>query len=281
MHLTSVDLAAKESKRYSSIGCCIYCGDIQDKLGDEHIIPYGLVGNAIVFERASCNSCAKETGRFEQIVLRTCLGIFRARIEAPTRRPKERPESVVVKLLRIDAATKKVIGEIAVDHIPIGNFPRVFAALKLPPPGLVLGHPPGKPVRKHYISIYDPEEMKEFFHNKLPSPASGEGLAFKIGDVNMPAFMRMLAKIGHAYAVAEVGKDKFKPLLLDIIFGRNDDYAYLIGGDEDAPTDREAISMMREGEFYNNKDNKNYLIIGFDLWPSTNAPQYTIVVGEI
>jgi len=254
MRLTVVDRDARETKRYPSIGRCIYCGDSQGILTDEHIIPYGLVGNGIVFEKASCPVCAKVTSSIERTVLRTCLGTFRARTEAPTRRPKKRVTTVEVKALRISAQTKETIGEVATFKLPIGDFPRTFTALKLPPPGLMLGQPPSRDVISSSVPLFDPEEMHTFFEKHLPPAAPGEGVALEIGKVNKSAFIRMIAKIAHAYAVAEEGADAFVPLLPDIILGRADTYAYLVGGDEETPRDPTAISTLRLATFQGDKE---------------------------
>jgi HNH endonuclease len=54
--------------RYPEVGVCIYCGST-NQLEDEHIVPFGLGGNAIL-PAASCRTCAVVTSRFELSVLR-------------------------------------------------------------------------------------------------------------------------------------------------------------------------------------------------------------------
>jgi len=52
----------------AEIGECVYCG-AKENLANEHIVPLALGGN-LVLQNASCRSCAKITGKFEQRVLR-------------------------------------------------------------------------------------------------------------------------------------------------------------------------------------------------------------------
>jgi hypothetical protein len=54
--------------KYPPVGKCIYC-ESKSKLTDEHIIPFGLGGNAVL-QKASCRSCADITRDFETTVLR-------------------------------------------------------------------------------------------------------------------------------------------------------------------------------------------------------------------
>jgi hypothetical protein len=49
------------------------------------------------------------------------------------------------------------------------------------------------------------------------------------------ACARMIAKIAHAFAVADQGLDKFTPLLPDVVLGRSDNLADLIGGEMPCP----------------------------------------------
>jgi len=73
-----------------------------NKLNDEHIIPFGLAGNAYVLKKASCTSCGSITGKVEQACLRRMLGPFRIRVGSPTRNPKERPEKIITSLHKKD-----------------------------------------------------------------------------------------------------------------------------------------------------------------------------------
>ena len=67
-----------DAHRFPRVGKCIYCGST-DKLTDEHVLPLGLSGTAVLPD-ASCTERAKITGKVEQDVLRGPMqqvGVFR------------------------------------------------------------------------------------------------------------------------------------------------------------------------------------------------------------
>jgi hypothetical protein len=81
-----------DRKEYPSFGECIYCGASANdvELTDEHIVAFSLGGNAVILD-GSCKVCAAETTKIENEVGRKVLWDFRAHVNAPTRRKKERP----------------------------------------------------------------------------------------------------------------------------------------------------------------------------------------------
>ncbi len=89
-------LPSHDAKHYASMDKCIYCGS-GSKLTKEHIIPYSL-GGRWVLPKASCSDCAKITGAFEGEFSRTILGPLRMLYNMPTRRPKDRPRHLPLKV---------------------------------------------------------------------------------------------------------------------------------------------------------------------------------------
>ncbi|TXL71780.1 HNH endonuclease [Vineibacter terrae] len=68
-----------------------------EALTDEHIIPFALGGRWVV-PKSSCAACARATGAFEQVFLRTMLGPLRMYFDMPTRRRKARPKKLPLKV---------------------------------------------------------------------------------------------------------------------------------------------------------------------------------------
>jgi len=66
-------------------------------LADEHIIPFGL-GGRMVLPKATCPECAKKTSSFEHTCLRTMYGPLRLLYDLPSRRKKNRPETLPLKV---------------------------------------------------------------------------------------------------------------------------------------------------------------------------------------
>src|ERR1035437_3481789 len=74
-------------KESTYIGRCIYCGETQGKLTEEHVSPLGLNG-LITLLAASCSECNKATSRIEEYVLRRMWGAARTQMGYRTRNKK-------------------------------------------------------------------------------------------------------------------------------------------------------------------------------------------------
>ena len=88
-----------ERRKIPSFGECIYCGTSADEveLTNEHVIPFSLGGNVEIVD-GSCRSCAAETAKAEEHVGRKVLWDFRIHTNAQTRRPKDRPSALPLRV---------------------------------------------------------------------------------------------------------------------------------------------------------------------------------------
>jgi hypothetical protein len=59
--VTPIDIIS-ETKRFPPVGRCVYCGVYSDKLEMEHVLPFGIAGNAMLLPKSSCRTCASITG---------------------------------------------------------------------------------------------------------------------------------------------------------------------------------------------------------------------------
>ena len=75
------------TKESTYVGRCIYCGETQGQLTEEHVSPFGLNG-LITLLAASCPECNKATSRIEDYVLRRMWGAARAEMGYRTRHKK-------------------------------------------------------------------------------------------------------------------------------------------------------------------------------------------------
>jgi hypothetical protein len=92
---------------------------------------------------------------------------------------------------------------------------------------------------------------------------------------------RMLAKIAHAYAVAELGMHNFRPLLLDIILNRPPLYvAHYVGGIRDVEppmgNDLHEISIDKS-----ELGGGRYVVVKIQLFADRKLPVYYVVAGEL
>ena len=94
-------------------------------------------------------------------------------------------------------------------------------------------------------------------------------------------FARLIAKIGFAYAVAELGRDAFSPLVTDIILGNSDDYFLTVGGSWDI------LSAIPGGDHTTDismtfiTPTKARVMVDVRLFSQAETPAYHVVVGEI
>ena len=101
------------------------------------------------------------------------------------------------------------------------------------------------------------------------------------GGASPQYFARMLAKIAHAYAVAEIGADKFTPLLLDQILGtRAPRIGHLFGSERfNKPATKELHELSWDKETLS--DGRAFYVVKIRLFACYGAPTHRVVVGEV
>jgi hypothetical protein len=267
-----------DQRQYRPVGRCIYCGavDLEANLTREHIIPYSL-GGRTVLPKANCATCAKITREFEQTCARTIFGPFRIQENFPTRHAHERPAALPIRIIVGDREEERLI--------PVDSYPGApVMAMELSEPGIITGAEPSSVYQTIKPMVFAPEfssiegRLKSIREQEGP----GKGIALH-GQFNMPSFGRLLAKIGHAYAVAEYGLDSFEPLLLDLILGRDDKIAYLVGGSRDPLPDP---PVVKGGQFRHHQQlgiytmaARHFLCARLQLFSVIGLPVYWVVVG--
>lgn len=136
MELQIYDMELRETVRKPSPGRCIYCGDHRSALTDEHVVPYALGAHTTIFEKASCVACAQTIQIYEQRVLRGQLGIFRARIDAPTRNRKDRPTHQDLRFVEVDRNGSQ-IRDLGSKSVAIDDAPLNLSVWELAPPRIL------------------------------------------------------------------------------------------------------------------------------------------------
>jgi hypothetical protein len=253
---------------YKPVWFCIYCSDgrikqaTKQKLGAEHVIPYGL-GGLQILPRASCRRCERITGKFEETGQHMIFGPTRIRMGLPTRNPDDRP--IELTLFLSDGK-----GQNEQRKIPAHEFPFVIPGLLLPPPGILTGEKRhNKIVGESWIGFAD-DSIKKIYEE------TGKGV--RVATFSNLIFSRMLAKIAHSYAVAEWGFHSFRPVLLDLILGRTDTIAYWVGGNGPIkpadPTGLHRLELRREMLL-----GTEYVVCHIRLFCNFGAPEYRVVVG--
>jgi hypothetical protein len=262
-------------KRYPPVGHCIYCGVYSKKLTKEHIIAHGLAGDSLILPKSSCRDCADKTRDAETACLRHLWWPFRTRIGTPTS-GKQPPENFIVRQMKVtklrenghieayDKIAEKVVGPM--------EFPLVFLALKFSFPGLLIGRDPNAGMNIEVIGRISEEEFRKF--------APGDKDGFRIAPMNIDAYCRMLAKIAHSYAVAELGSGSFRPVLHEFIRGKPLEQAWhWIGSDTAVPPAEQRLHDIQWSAPTVN--GINYVMVSLRLFSFIGSPRYHIIVGEL
>jgi len=209
-----MDVSSNRPRVFSPVGRCIYCsGDGGGTLTREHIIPAGI-GGGLILPDASCTSCQKIIQVFETTCMRKTLLPFR-KATGLVRHGKDLPTSLPLAFdLDLKGPTKIRLSE----HPNVVIFPGLRD-----PPGIFVGRPPENTINFEYAIFAGVEILDETQRRLIDQQRVGIG-------VDGVAWVRLLAKIAHGIAVAELGLGGFTPSLPDLILGKNPDLAsYLVG----------------------------------------------------
>lgn len=277
MKLKSYDLDHYEQRSIASPGICIYCTEPlpPNELTDEHVIPFALGHNTLVFKKASCKPCAEIIQRYEQDVLSKQLGNFRLQVDAPSRtKRKNRPTTIEIPFVEVDDYGTP-IRELGVRSFAVDDAPLVLNLWWLPEPRLIRDSGSSRDDAGGPWSFTEPRANE--INRKVAEETGVNHVAMKVGEVNRSHFLRFLAKTAHAYAVAELGMDGFTPFLNDIIRNKAHDLSQYVGGTLPLSDDK----IGPAGTVVMSIGGKDDLVaVLFQVYPSLKSPAYAIIVGE-
>lgn len=259
-------MALESAITYKPVGRCIYCGATDVELDREHVIPFAL-GGTWVLPSSSCKSCAKITAAVEQFCLRPMLGRFRIQLNLPTRRPKERPDTLPLMLMKADGSQQE-------RPLPIAEHPIACIGFDWAAPRILDGKPPEDAFEGQAILRYAGSDRDLLRH-------VSEGEKVKLASINMATFARMLAKIGHSYAIANAPPGSFEPMLPDLILGNaNINASHLVGGDKSEPRP-DAEPCLHSVHLQDcMSGGVVYTLARIRLFAFAGMPRYHVVVGR-
>ena len=265
-------LPKHEERVYSDVGRCIYCGSTQ-ALSDEHIIPYSLGGN-FVLPKSSCAECARVTSSFEQTCMRTMYGPLRLLYNLPTRRRKERPEKLPLKVkFSADQSDWELVDVKQEEYPFLVTFPYFDA------PGILAGRPLGESdgptTNKLWIRGGCPFASFDELLPALARKLNAHSL-FPESKVDVSSFSRLLAKIALSFAIAEIGTQPFADDLTNIILGKDLNHCrYYIGS---ASLDEPPGNMLHELAIL--KFSSNVVVVKIRLLCKLGTPTYFVAVSN-
>jgi hypothetical protein len=164
-------------------------------------------------------------------------------------------------------------------HVPAADCPGLIVSFAFPYPTILLGIPPTHESFAGGVAVGTLPEFGERL-NALRAKYRGDKVEFMNGG-SAEAVGRLLAKVAHAYAVAELGLDAFTPYLLGII--RNQDpslMSHLIGSAmSEAPVSQDmhdieilAPEVLGSGQL---------VVVKFHLFANLKGmPAHYVIAGE-
>jgi hypothetical protein len=263
------------SKRYPAAESCIYCGRKGIERTAEHIVPFGLAANSLVIGKASCKRCQRNTHAFETHCLRQMWWPFRTAIGAPSR-GKEKPEAFSLRTAKVTKIDMQDFPNVEVEDpsvIPLSprDYPLYYMTHRFPPPGVLIGRDPDEMVSYEAWVAYDPDE----FRKHIPKDKDG----IDLGPGQPEPFLRLLAKMAHGFAVAELGQPSFDPVLREFIRDMPLRAANWIGGDLENPPREPALHRI--GIHFEQVGTVRYVVVTIRLFCFLGTPQYHVVVGSL
>jgi len=257
---------AFNNTKYDPIGRCIYCGATDD-LQNEHIIPFGLSGTAILPE-STCGECATITGQQEQLVLRGPMWpvrVYRA-LKSRTRH-KDAPRMYPLTVVRES-------GEEVVE-LPLGEYPIHIHFPIFPPPAFLNPHG-----YTHGIRIAGAATVS-FGPNPIEILGRFAATSISLTQRDQPvALARVLAKIAFAMAAAERTLDRIsgEPLVLSAILGSTNDIGRWVGT---LTEPIQAFDGLLHRVLIHEDINKGLLIGEVHLFSDSQSPRYGVILGHL
>jgi hypothetical protein len=252
-------------ERYPEMGLCIYCG-ATERLDDEHIIPFGLGGNAVL-PKASCRGCAEVTSKFERTVLRGPLRPIRVALGIQSRR-KHRGAPTILPL-RVRRG-----GEWATLQLPFPEYPLVLDFFVFGTPGYAdTSYTGGLRVRGSQTFSFGlrPEVVKA----RLGAEQISAPRQYAPTD-----FAKMTAKVGYAMAVAigAVVPSRGRPDVVRSILGQVDQIGRWVGTIADP---RVIKSDLLHEVTVHREEQKDFLFARVQYLTAVGSPIYGVILGGL
>jgi hypothetical protein len=186
-------------------------------------------------------------------------------MQFPTKKPHNRPRGFNVGLDGVDAS---ILAE---------GYPGLLISFAFPLPGILVGAAYTEEFGGGVALAMLPQFGERL--NALGGPPRGRRQVEFRAFADAESLGRVLAKSAHAYAVAELGMDAFKPFLIDIILGRPPLHIgqYVGSGVGDHPLGNDLHEITFADPALG--DNR-YVIVKIQLFANHKMPVNYVVVGE-
>jgi len=252
---------------FIDINQCIYCGNDESGLADEHGVPLGLLPEGepgLVLRNASCSLCAEKTSLFERSVLRRLWQPARAGLGLRSYRKRSRLKSYPLTLAS-DNGVEDVL-------LPFDQFPATMQFIEYPPPAILEGksHKNGVLTNaSRLIQVAGPplsELAKKFDVASIQFKSTFEGLTYE----------RLLLKVAYCFTIAALGFESLgECYVLPSILGDSEEIGTWLGCDGETHLNSSGFhsaSISAAGQD---------IICRVRLFSRFPVPEYVIVVGRL
>lgn len=253
-------------RKYDPVGRCIFCGASDhgrnSRLGAEHIIPESLGGIAELPE-AACQRCERETSKVEHEFKRHHVGggLPHLQLFDPDKKtPKQRAH------LRVNVPESGYT--VRSERIALDSHLGWLFSVGCDGPTTLIGLEPSG-VKMCMIGYLDRPKND----NAIPLTSSG--------NIVLANGLRLIAKIAHTFAVAELGLDGFSPFLAKAILGEGEVKFDRFMGYSIQPRDAAFGELHQVGFYQHPWDEKgDHVVVRVRLFVSCDAFTHYVVAGK-
>jgi hypothetical protein len=237
------------------------------------IIPESL-GQSAYIENASCHKCEAKTSYIEGYCARNIFQELRVHQNI---KGKKRPSKKRKAITHFPVTVNKT------EHpFPAKDHQSLLILPAFPLPGILAGNPPSSSWNNAAMHCWQFSGSRAKVAEYAASHGAKEVSVSK--SVKIGPFVRLLAKIGHTFAIAMRGHGTFKPYLPDIVLGQTDEVAYLIGGELSIPPPTSQEHELHVEE-HDHPSGKRLIVVRIRLFADTGTSQhgtpiYYAVAGE-
>lgn len=232
-------LPEQPARVYPAANICIYCGADRD-LSAEHIIPFGM-GGRLILPKSSCRTCSTITSEIERTCLRKMYGPLRLLYGLPSRRTKNRPARLPLKVRRRAGDAWSVVS------VPQERYPFLVTFPYFSIPGLLAGEARENALGAVTDRIWIRGASPSHDFNALLASLGRELKVHELqpdSDLDVPAFCRLLAKMAIGYVAAERGVSEVpRSLTAMVIDNRLEGCRHFIGSSE---SDEPAVNRLHD-----------------------------------
>ena len=162
------------------------------------------------------------------------------------------------------------------EFVPVKKHPLILVLPVFEPPGILIGRDPFITIQKSGAMFWR-DEIEFARRLKLHGDRDADVAVRQLVDPQ--AFGKMLAKIGHSFAVGMFGQDVFRPFLIDAILTTRTHYTNWVGGaDHDLQGD--GLHLI-DAQGHTSKLGQRLLSVLIRLFRPYGMPTYEVIVGEI